>query len=162
MVKKIISKDAFINEYKQNAQDFSRNRFYTFSTTFLFICSFLHKRTQTELDTFFSKLLNTSESLRQVTSSSFTQVRDKISYKAFQHVFEKIVTHFYQNNFHKTYLGFRIVAIDGSVFILPRTKEMIAEFGENVLSNNRKWIKAQISFAVDVLNNICLDAAILP
>lgn len=39
---------------------------------------------------------------------------------------------------------------------------MIKEFGENVLSDNRKWIKAQVSFAVDVLNNICVNAIIGP
>jgi hypothetical protein len=36
----------------------------------------------------------------------------------------------------------------------------IKEFGDNVLSKSRTWIKAQVSFASDVLNGNCLDAFI--
>ena len=71
--------------------------------------------------------------------------------------------HFYDNFFNiRTFHGFRLVAIDGSVFTLHRNTETIEAFGENVLSNAKSWVKAQISFATDVLNNICLDATINP
>jgi len=52
----------------------------------------------------------------------------------------------------------RLVAIDGTILTVPKNKETIKEFGDNVLSKNGKWLKAQASFATDVLNNICLDA----
>lgn len=70
--------------------------------------------------------------------------------------------YFYSHFRYKKYHGYRLIAIDGSVYTLPRTSDMINEFGENVLSNNRKWIKAQVSFAADVLNNICVNAIIGP
>lgn len=56
----------------------------------------------------------------------------------------------------------RLVAIDGTVLTLPKTDETVQEFGENVLSENGKWIKAQVSFATDILSNTCLDSDIKP
>ena len=53
-----------------------------------------------------------------------------------------------------------MVAIDGTVLTVPKTPDNIKEFGENVLSANARWLKALVSFATDVLNNICLDAQI--
>lgn len=120
----------------------------------------MNKRVQSEIDLFLSELNHIPKETRQATSSSFTQCRIKIRFSAFKEVFEKL-TGFYYNNFSfKRYYGYRLVAIDGSVFTLPNTEEMVKEFGENILSNTGKWIKAQVSFAVDVLNNICVAAEI--
>lgn len=122
----------------------------------------LNKRAQTEIDFFFSKLYQTPEEIRQVTSSAFTQCRKKISSSAFSSACWALVHFFYNNYNFKKYYGLRLIAIDGSVYTLPNTEEMIKEFGENILSENGKWIKAQVSFAADVLNNICVDASIRP
>lgn len=122
----------------------------------------LNKRSQTEIDNFFSKLFNTPEELRKATSSSLTQCRAKLSFTAFREAMEQLVQFFYGNYNFKRYYGFRLIAIDGSVYTLPRTEETINEFGENVLSDNRKWIKAQVSFAADVLNQLCANAVIGP
>lgn len=122
----------------------------------------LNKRVQTEIDIFFAKLYRTPEEIRQVTSSAFTQCRRKISYSAFSNACSALVNYYYSHYNFKKYNGFRLVAIDGSIFTLPKTEETIAEFGENVLSKSGKWIKAQVSFATDVLNNICVDAEIGP
>ncbi|MEZ5059652.1 MAG: hypothetical protein R2879_21685 [Saprospiraceae bacterium] len=46
--------------------------------------------------------------------------------------------------------------------MVHRNKETIKAFGDNVLSKGKTWVKAQISYATDVLNNICLDATINP
>lgn len=122
----------------------------------------LNKRVQTEIDGFFARLFDLPEQVRQVTSSAFTQCRDKIHYSAFQSTNSALVKYFYRNFTYKKYYGMRLIAIDGSVYTLPNTPEMIKEFGENVLSETGKWIKAQVSFATDVLNNICVDAIISP
>ena len=120
----------------------------------------LNKRTQSEIDTFFFEKHNIPKELRAVTSSAFTQCRDKMKYTAFEDVFQMLVSHFYQEFDFKTYYGYRLVAIDGTVLTVPRNEETIEEFGENCLSNHKTWLKAQASFATDVLNNICLDAEI--
>lgn len=53
-----------------------------------------------------------------------------------------------------------MAAIVGSVYTFPRTPVTIKEFGDNVLSDAGKWIKTQVSFATDALNNICMDITI--
>lgn len=122
----------------------------------------LNKRVQSEIDAFLSKLHKVPEEIRQATASSFTQRRAKILFAAFADVADELANYFYSNFNYKKYYGYRLIAIDGSVYTLPRTMETIAEFGENVLSGSRKWIKAQVSFAADVLNNICAAATIGP
>ncbi len=128
----------------------------------MYICSLLNKRTQTDIDSFFSKLYQIPEEVRKVTSSAFTQCREKIKYSAFAKASAALIHFFYSNFSYKKYHGYRLIAIDGSVYTLPNTAEIIKEFGKNVLSDNGKWIKAQVSFAADVLNNICADAVIGP
>jgi hypothetical protein len=155
-----ISKDEFLLTHKTDSKHFTRDRVWDFKTAFLFICSMLNKRVQTEIDEFFAKLFLIPEEIRQVTSSAFTQCRDKIKYSAFANACWSLTEYYYRNFNFKKYYGLRLIAIDGSVFTLPKTKEMIKEFGENVLSESGKWIKAQVSFATDVINNICVDAAI--
>ncbi len=146
--------------HKDYKQSFSRNRVWDFKTLFLFICNMLNKRSQTEIDTFFFKKHNLPEEFRVSTASAFSQCRNKMKYTAFKEVFEDLVSHYYQDYTTKKYYGFRLIGIDGTVLTIPRTEETIEEFGENVLSSSRTWVKAQVSFATDVLNNICLDAVI--
>ncbi|MEZ4950762.1 MAG: hypothetical protein R2784_15455 [Saprospiraceae bacterium] len=63
-----------------------------------------------------------------------------------------MVNFFYTNSFNiKTFHGFRLVAIDGSVFTVHRNKETIKAFGDNVLSKGKTWVKAQISYATECL-----------
>ncbi|MCZ4696353.1 IS4 family transposase [Ancylomarina euxinus] len=100
------------------------------------------------------------EVVRQVSASAFCQCRDKIKYTAFQEIFHQLTDQFYCNYQHKRFHGYRVVAIDGSIYTVPKTKETVKEFGHNILSETGKWIKAQVSFATDVLNNICIDAII--
>lgn len=122
----------------------------------------LNKRAQTEIDSFLSQLHQIPEEIRQVTSSAFTQCREKIKSSAFSTASRALTQFYYANYSYKKYYGLRLIAIDGSVYTLPNTPEMVKEFGENVLSQSGKWIKAQVSFAADVLNNICVDAVIGP
>lgn len=140
--------------------DFIRQRVWGFKETFLFICRMLNKRVQSEIDYYLSELNNIPEEIRQATASSFTQSRAKIKFTAFMELMQKIVEYYYDNHDFNRYHGYRIIAIDGSIFTLPKTNELVEEFGENVLSTTGKWIKAQVSFAVDVLNNICVAAEI--
>lgn len=126
----------------------------------MFICSILNKRIQSEIDVFFSKLYSFPEELRLVSASAFTQCRDKISYTAFRQVHKDLVSYFYDCMHFKCFYGMRLIAIDGTTFTLPKTKETVREFGDNVLSEHGKWIKAKVSFATDVLNNICVQACI--
>lgn len=151
---------SFINVHKSSDKAFTRKRVWDFKKTFLFLCNHLNKRAQSEIDSYFSKLLNTPEESRAATASSFSQARDKIGFEAFAEGFDKLNRFYYDNSFFKTFHSLRLIAIDSSYYTLPRNAETIDEFGENSLSSTRTWVKAQVSFASDVLNNICVDADI--
>lgn len=150
----------FVNRHRTDEKYFTRDRVWNFKLSFLFICSFVNKRLQQEVDSFLSDWFQVPKEVRQVTASAFSQCRDKISFKAFEEMFQQSINYFYDNYEYEKYYGFRLLAIDGSVYSLPKTNELIEEFGENVLSDSGKWIKAQVSFASDVLNNTCVDAKI--
>ncbi|MEW7279062.1 hypothetical protein ABW636_10755 [Aquimarina sp. 2201CG1-2-11] len=156
----IIENPDFTNTFKIGDNSFSRTRKFTFQSCFLFICSIPNKRLQSELDCFFNQFKGIANSLRTVTSSAFSQYRDKISYQAFKTACFHLADYFYTNYSFAQYHQMRLVAIDGTVLTLPRNEHTIKEFGDNILSSGKTWIKAQVSFASDVLNGICLDACI--
>lgn len=108
-----------------------------------------------------SELYDLPKYVRTASSSSFTQSRDKVDYNAFVDASRQL-TDFYYNNYQtERYAGMRLVAVDGSVLTAPKNKETLDAFGDNVFGNG-KWVKMQVSFATDVLSNICLDAEIGP
>ena len=123
------------------------------------------KSLQLVLNEFFSKLCN---ALDTVSASAFTQARSKLAYTAFIELNEKgIVESMYADNDYKSYLGHRLLAIDGSKIIVPDTPELRAEFGTvRVVNQNPQTIGyycgAMISVCYDVLNRICLDGQIAP
>jgi hypothetical protein len=151
---------SFIDVHKIGAKAFTRKRTWDFKATFLFLCNHLNKRAQSEIDSYFSKLLNTPEERRETTSSSFSQARDKIGFEAFEEALSRLNAFYYEDFFFKTFHSWRLIAIDGSVYTLTRNADTIKEFGDNSLSSGRTWVKAKVSFASDVLNNICVDADI--
>lgn len=161
-MRNFIARDEFISSHKTDEKHFTRDRVWDFSTAFFFICNMLNKRAQTEIDSFLSRLYDIPEEMRQVSASAFTQCRDKMRFTAFSGANSGLVRHFYGNYDYQKYYGLRLVAVDGSVYTLPKTKALVEEFGDNVLSENGKWVKAQVSFAADVLNNTCIDAQIGP
>ena len=117
-------------------------------------------RLQTAIDRYLKEALGVPHDKRLATSSSFVQARAKVSHAAFVEVNALSVNYFYEKLNTAYYNGHRLVAIDGTVLTVPKTPDNIKVFGKNVLSTNAKWLKAQVSFATDVQNNICLDAQI--
>ena len=118
------------------------------------------KRAQTELDSFFSQLYQLPKDIRSVTGSAFTQCREKISFQAFYQALLKLNRFYLSHNKLSTYHGKLLVAIDGTVLTVPKNKNTLAYFGDNVLSKSGKWLKAQVSFACAVDSMLCLDAQI--
>lgn len=118
----------------------------------------INSRLQLEIDRYFKMVFPESKKLRFATVSSFCQQRIKISFKAFYQAIFELNRYYYSNFEYKTYHGFRLLAIDGSVYTLPSSKELIQEFGVNLFSSQQKWLKGQVSLAFDVLNNVCVDA----
>jgi hypothetical protein len=63
------------------------------------------------------------------TKQSFSEARQKLSSEAFTFLNDELVHAFYEDGDYKTYQGFRLLAIDGSVMELPNTTETQAVYG---------------------------------
>ncbi len=72
------------------------------------------------------------------------------------------VTHFYSNYSIKKWKGFRLIAVDGSQVILPKTIQTINQFGQYTSNRmNKTIVLARISKAYDVLNKMSIDAKLV-
>lgn len=81
---------------------------------------------------------------------------------AFRELNNDCTGHFYSNYPIIKWKGFRLIAIDGSEVVLPKTKETINEFGEYTTNfMNKTVILARISKAYDVLNKISIDSKLV-
>jgi hypothetical protein len=121
------------------------------------------KSLQLVLNEFFIKL---SDSHQTVTASAFTQARANLSHTAFIELNEKAVLEsVYSEKDYKTYLGHRLIAIDGSKSILPNSAPIRQEFGTIRIANQKPETKGEycgalISVAYDVLNRISITGTI--
>jgi len=148
----------FISTYRTSPNAFTRTRNFTFKSLSFFIISSIQSSIQRELDRFFKEYNNQLLPEKFVGQSAFSQARLKIKPEAFVELGDDSVEHFYSNYNIKKWKGFRLIAIDGSEVILPKTKETIAEFGEYTTNlMNKTIVLARVSKAYDVLNKINLD-----
>ncbi len=94
-----------------------------------------------------------------VTQSAFSQARMKINPQAFIELRDDSTKYFYSNYEFKKWNGFRLIAIDGSEVLLPKTDETIDQFGEYTTNfMNKTVVLARVSKAYDVLNKLSIDA----
>jgi len=92
---------------------------------------------------------------------SFSAARKKILPTAFVELNQILIEEYYSDNEFKTFLGYRLIAVDGSTLILPEEESIRKKYG--VCSNQNESINmARISHAYDPLNGITLDAIIKP
>lgn len=114
------------------------------------------------MDRFFKTYNHKELSERFASQSAFSQARMKINPDAFSELNDDCIEHFYTNYHIKKWNGFRLIAIDGSEVILPKTKETINKFGEYTTNlMNKTVVLARISKAYDVLNKLSIDTKLV-
>jgi hypothetical protein len=104
-----------------------------------------------------------SSKISSHTKSALSQQRSKLKHEVFEDINTLQLEHFYDNSPDvKKWKGYRLIAIDGSTLQLPRSEELIRDFGifETRTENNRKVLLARISQAYDVLNDLSIHANI--
>ena len=126
-----------------------------FTDVTTFILSFAKKSLQLELDDHFAL---TNKSTETITKQAYSAARKKISPLAFVILFNAIVEKFYSMSFAK-YKGYRLLAIDGSVFEIPNTAELRRTYGFAV-NQTKKVARARGSILYDLKNDIIIDASI--
>lgn len=114
------------------------------------------------MDRFFKTYNHKELSERFASQSAFSQARMKINPNAFSELNDDCIDHFYTNYHVKKWNGFRLIAIDGSEIILPKTEENIREFGEYTTNFMKKTVVlARVSKAYDVLNKLSIDSKLV-
>ena len=147
---KILS-DSFKSENRMNKKDFTRDRKLPFSKVLLTIVRKSVKSIQNvlnETQKHFSNLLD--EDLETISKSAYSQARDKLNYKAFEELANHASDMFYKDDEYKTFKGFRLLAIDGSMVTLPNNEDIKKEFcTTNVINQykekSKKIVQARVS-----------------
>lgn len=116
-----------------------------------------------EAETYLSNILD--EDLITISKSAYSQSREKINYEAFIELCNDIKEQFYQEYDYKKYKGFRLLAVDGSMVILPNNEDVKKEFSTTNVKNqyqdkNKEIVQARVSVLYDVLNSIVVDSVI--
>jgi len=149
----------FLEKQRKNPQDFTRNRKLSFVKMMLFSMNLAKSSLQKELTSFFS--LFSSDSSKQITKSAYCQSRLKLKHTAFIELSDQIIQLFYSDDEHIRWNGFRLLAIDGSRLQLPKSNEILNEFGYAQSRDSVfKFPMAQISTCYDILNNLIIDSQI--
>lgn len=127
-----------------------------FISTILFMLNFVKKSFQIELNDFFKLMGNKGES---ISKQGFSEARKKIKPEAFIKLFDTIVYWFYQENPCKTFMGFRIFAIDASILEIHNSKRLKEAFGV-AKGSSIELARAMASCIYDIGNNLIVKAII--
>lgn len=156
--RKLINDFIFLCESRAKTTYFTRDRIATFKVLILFMLNFIRKSITLEIDNFFNELYGGDITIKK---QSILEARTKILPKAFIMLNDAIIKNYYQSAKVKTYLNYRVSAIDGSVLEIPNTEEAKRDFGY-VITHGSKVARAQVSTIYDVENDLILISEIVP
>jgi len=161
-IKNIVFSEDFRNRHRRLPQHFTRNRCLPFYSLVFFLIQSLRGAYQSELDRFFKILYASNVAKRVVTKAAFTKARMNLRFEAFIELNHHL-GRFFEKYFHpKTWLGHRLLVMDGSTVRLPHTPGIEKHFGAWRSRKGRSSPMARISQLFDPLNKITVDALIKP
>lgn len=98
----------------------------------------------------------------EVTNAAFSKARKKFSENAFIELNQGVSQQFYQNTRTQKWRGHRVLAVDGTKYLLPNTRAMHTEYG-GVSNQFEKHVPmAMWSCLYDVFQGLILDAKLAP
>jgi Transposase DDE domain len=155
-IRVIILSEDFKMTHRSNKEHFIRSCVITFSTLILLILNFMRRSLQVELN-HFGKFMN----LPIISKQAFSAARKKLLPTAFIELNKTLIGEFYSDNEFKTFLGYRLIVVDGSTLQLPEGNSIKEKYG--TCSNQKEGMSmARISHAYDPLNGVTLDAIMCP
>jgi len=158
-IEKAISSVSFIEQFRNSNKSFIRTRLLPFKVIILFLLNLLQTAIQVELDNFFKIIEKSDTAVHKVTKSAFSQARRKLKFQAFIYLNQIIIDNFYSKFPYLTWQGMRLLAIDGTTLILPKSEEIIKKF--KLRQNNEganTFVIARALQIYDVLNHYTLSA----
>ena len=164
-VESFIFAPATKEKYKINQNAFTRNRKFPFELLILSLINMPKRTLSIELQSFFSYLRRGVGRFVSITTSAFTQSRQKLSPEVFVGINGVIIDEYYTDNDERVTLwnGHRLLSIDGSYICLPYSEELKSIYG--IYRNQNKAddvILGRVSVLYDVLNDIVLEGFLLP
>lgn len=155
-----IANPVVLNVFRRSEQDFSRNRKLSFSRLVLFITKLCKKTLSVELDRFFEAELKDP---MPCSVSAFCQQRTKLD-SCFFCIWNEVLCqsfyHYAQEHVQR-WMGYRLVAADGSCVCLINTPALSDHFGGQ-RNQNTSFTCARAFFHYDVLNKLFIDARLAP
>ncbi len=153
-------------KFKVMKSDFTRKRKQSFASTLMFLMNFLTKSLAVEVINFIKVLKRDCKcsDVKFFTKSAFCQYRKKIKPEVFKELSNMLVTEFYTDNELgvKLWNGFRVLGVDGSMVVLPNTKELAKLYGTTKNKTTTEIVQARASVLYDVLNNYVIDSCFVP
>jgi hypothetical protein len=159
VIKKLLNDFIFMCDSREKSTYFTRkgkNKL-DFKSTILFILNFVRKSLQIELKDFF-ELLNMKEEL-VISKQGFSSARKKIKPEAFLKFYNTIVDWFYGQNDYKTFMGYRLCAIDASIFEINNSQRLRDAYN-CAKGTSVELARAMASCIYDIENNLIVKAII--
>lgn len=121
----------------------------------------LSKSIQKELNHYYRLMQSGEFELTQISNSAFTQARAKLKHTAFVELSDRVVDEFYSEAPWMSWLGRRVMCIDGSTICLPYHPDLKEVYGTQKLgSGDREKLMARISHLYDPLNKVIVHGTI--
>jgi hypothetical protein len=121
----------------------------------------LSKSIQRELNHYYQLIRSGQFEVAQISDSAFTQARAKLKHSAFVELSDRVVDEFYNEAPWMSWLGRRILCIDGSTICLPYHPDLKEVYGTQKLgSGKREKLMARISHLYDPLNKMVIHGTI--
>ena len=159
VTKKLLNDVIFMCESRRKPTYFTRaGGKLSFKNTILFSLFFVKKSIQLELEDFFDRLNLSDEG---ITKQAYSEARQKISPSAFITLTKAVLQWFYEHHDFKTFYGYRLCAIDGSVFEIHNTEQLRDHFGY-IHNQSITCARAQVSCIYDLENNLIIASKIAP
>jgi hypothetical protein len=144
----------FMLSSRRSPKFFSKKGKIGFVNLFSFMLNFVKKSVQVELDLFAEMV----DGMEQVSKQAFSEARQKISFEAFQEIFQDTVRIASQGNNMATFKGLRTYAVDGTSLAIENSAELVEYFGCS--GRGTTSATARVSTLYDVLNEYIVDGCI--
>jgi hypothetical protein len=126
----------------------------------LFPCFFAQSSLQAELDFYFEVKKNNPLKTREITKSAYSHARKKYDHGIYKFLDACFLASVQEKYLYKTFWGWRVLGIDGTLIDLPKNKELAKRFGVIKAKNGDSGPRARVSAAYDCLNHVSYDAII--
>jgi hypothetical protein len=155
----------FSGRHRVRPEDFTRERQLTFPVVMLFVLQKTVKSIQRHLHEFLNELAADTV-FEPVTTGAWTHARAKLRHTAFIELNQTTVLPSVYGAESEARLrrwrGHRLLGVDSSLLRLPRSREMLEEFGAVEVRNHlgatgTRYAEGRMSVLYDLLNRIGLD-----